>query len=63
MNAPCKDCTDRAPRCHGRCPKYAAFKAAKEAENARMREEYEAENTVIKSKLRMLYVSNHGRRR
>lgn len=63
MNAPCKDCQDRAPHCHGQCPKYAAFKAAKEAENARMREEYEAESTVIKSKLRMMHLSNHRKRR
>lgn len=38
MNAPCKDCKDRAPGCHSRCEKYIAFteevKRRREAERA-----------------------------
>lgn len=26
MNAPCKDCEDRKPRCHSDCEKYLKFK-------------------------------------
>ena len=63
MNTPCKDCTDRAPRCHGRCPKYAAFKVGKEEANARRRAECEATDTIITSKLRMVKVINQRKRR
>ena len=26
MKAPCKNCEDRAPKCHGTCEKYKAFR-------------------------------------
>ena len=26
LNSPCKDCTDRALGCHGRCEKYKAYR-------------------------------------
>lgn len=26
VNAPCKDCIDRAYNCHSKCPKYKEFK-------------------------------------
>ncbi len=26
MNAPCKDCEERKPRCHSECEKYLQFK-------------------------------------
>lgn len=35
MTAPCRNCPDRAPYCHGRCERYAAYQAAhaRELEN------------------------------
>lgn len=27
MNGPCKDCPDREASCHGKCERYAAFRA------------------------------------
>lgn len=63
MNAPCKDCPDRAPHCHGQCPKYAAFRGDKEEANARRRAECEATDTVISSKLRMVKKVNKSKRR
>ena len=30
----CKDCTDRHPACHDNCAKFAAWRAAHEAETA-----------------------------
>ena len=27
MNGPCKDCPDREASCHGKCDKYAAYRA------------------------------------
>ena len=32
--APCLNCPDRSPTCHGECEKYKQFKAEKEVENA-----------------------------
>lgn len=26
LNSPCKDCTDRAVGCHGKCEKYQAYR-------------------------------------
>lgn len=26
LNSPCKDCTDRAMGCHGKCDKYKAYR-------------------------------------
>lgn len=33
--APCKNCPERAPGCHGKCEKYLEFKAADDAFRAR----------------------------
>ena len=67
MKPPCKqegiDCPDRCPGCQGKCPKYAAFKAAKEEANARRRAECEATDTISTSKLRMVKVINQRKRR
>lgn len=30
MKDPCKDCADRHPNCHARCPKYQEFRAQRE---------------------------------
>lgn len=30
MNAPCKDCKDRAVGCHGSCEQYKAFRAERD---------------------------------
>lgn len=38
MKAPCKDCHDRDPECHGRCERYQAYCAEREAIKARKRE-------------------------
>lgn len=32
--APCLNCPDRSPTCHGECEKYKQFKAEREVENA-----------------------------
>lgn len=32
MNAPCKDCTERASGCHSHCEKYIEFAQEKEKE-------------------------------
>jgi hypothetical protein len=31
MTAPCKGCPDRYPGCHDHCPRYAEYKAEREA--------------------------------
>ena len=33
LRAPCKDCPDRHPECHGRCEKYLAFRAERDKYN------------------------------
>ena len=38
MTAPCKGCVERAQGCHGKCERYKAFKAKREAENNWLRE-------------------------
>ncbi len=63
MKAPCKDCQDRAPHCHGGCQKYAAFKASKEAENARRRAECDSLDAIITSKMHMVKNSDKRKRR
>ena len=63
MPAPCKDCPDRAPHCHGRCPKYAAFKASKDKANARRREESDSLDAIITSKMHMVKNSDKKKRR
>ena len=45
LPSPCKDCPDRADHCHGKCEKYAAFRAkldtlAEERKNKRDYDEY-----------------------
>lgn len=52
MTAPCKDCPDRSPTCHGVCEKYKKFRAKREAANARYREQMAAEETEITGKAR-----------
>lgn len=63
MSVPCKDCQDRAPRCHGRCPKYAAYKEAKEEENARRRRENAVVDAAITNMLRLEKISKHHGRK
>lgn len=48
MNAPCKDCANRRPHCHGSCKKYIEFcrnnerlKTLKQDENAMRGYQYE----------------------
>lgn len=38
---PCKKCKDRAPRCHGKCEKYAEYKRVHEF-NKQLREDSQA---------------------
>ena len=37
-NAPCKGCADRVVGCHGKCDRYAAFKAQNDKERDQRRE-------------------------
>lgn len=34
VQAPCMGCEDRNPECHGKCEKYAAYRAEREKEYA-----------------------------
>jgi len=34
-NAPCYECTERAPECHADCPKYTAWVEARAVERAK----------------------------
>lgn len=34
LTAPCKDCKERSPGCHGRCEKYRDYRAELDVENA-----------------------------
>ncbi len=58
MDSPCKLCQDRHPHCHGACEKYAAFRAACDAANARRRAEIESLEAVLISKSRLTKI-NH----
>lgn len=51
--SPCKDCDRRAPRCHGKCAKYAEFRAKCDAEIA-ARVEYQKKNEMTESQMRAL---------
>lgn len=53
LNGPCKDCKDRAPRCHGRCEKYAEFRKKCDAAIA-ARVEYQQRTEISESRKRAL---------
>ena len=44
--APCKDCQDREPGCHGKCEKYKEFREALDKENAKRKEEICIDATI-----------------
>lgn len=44
--APCKDCQDREPGCHGKCEKYKEFREALDKENAKRKEEIYIDATI-----------------
>lgn len=48
MNAPCKDCPERALHCHGACERYAAYKQARNEANARRMAETAAADATIR---------------
>lgn len=41
VQSPCKDCPDRKEFCHGKCEKYAAFRAACDAQAEERKNERE----------------------
>lgn len=40
MKAPCMNCPDRSPGCHGRCERYKAFRGEKDKEYILRHEQY-----------------------
>ena len=50
MKAPCYQCTERNPGCHGRCEKYKLFKKTIEVENQKRQEATRAEWDWFKAK-------------
>lgn len=64
MSAPCKDCGTRRIGCHGRCEKYAAFRAKNAESKAGHRQRYNAvaDKYTIEGKLQRLeFNRRHGR--
>lgn len=62
MNAPCKDCPERALHCHGTCERYAAYKRAKDAEIARRMADTAAADTTIRGVERIAKARRQKRR-
>lgn len=52
-NAPCLNCSERAPACWDRCPRYKDFRAEIQRCAARERLEKDAETAAVKGILRM----------
>jgi len=63
MNAPCKDCPERAPHCHAACERYAAYKQAKAEASARYQAEMAAVGVVIDSKRHMAKARKETKRK
>ena len=52
MTTPCKDCTKREFKCHGRCPEYQAFRAEKDKQNAQHINDIQLRETLIQGSTR-----------
>ena len=64
MKAPCRNCEERAPKCHSVCPKYKAFRESVERlREAQKNKGYEADcfraDAVVRLKKR--HKGEHGR--
>lgn len=57
MTTPCKDCRERAPKCHATCPKYKAFRDSLEQIRKERKKGYAADalraESVVKIKKRI----------
>lgn len=53
MRAPCKDCPDRHPGCHGQCEAYKAFRAQRDAAIAEKQKDADVLNYVIMNEERI----------
>lgn len=53
MIAPCRDCQERTPECHGCCERYKAYRAAKDKETQNRGRERDAAVATILSTYRM----------
>lgn len=51
---PCKDCENRQFGCHGKCEKYAAFRAKKEQEAKKRAEDGQLTDLMSRAKTRAL---------
>ena len=56
VSAPCRDCGDREPGCHGRCEKYQEYKKASEE----LREQQKREKDVYRD-YSIARAKKHGR--
>ena len=65
MNAPCKGCPNRHPRCHGECERYLAFAEKKEKERMEKAKNNDTLGFLIyskvKSKKKGIKVIHHDR--
>lgn len=53
MIAPCRDCQERTPECHGRCERYRAYKESRERALQNRDRERDAEQVTVSSVYRM----------
>lgn len=53
MAAPCKDCPNRHPECHGQCEAYQAYRAQRDAALAERQRESMVTDYIVKNEQRI----------
>ena len=60
MNAPCYECKEREPGCHGKCAAYAEYKEKTDAAAEKRRYDAEMLSMRIRALGRMINPKNRG---